>query len=109
MNSQSDGALIVVGLEAVNTLAIYLGRVVIEVLLHVKHVLTKSGEVYRLENMVNALVTQRLIDLLLCLKVDLLLIVINPGEPLHHGTEVFIEHRRLVCADAGHENPQHNE
>ena len=59
--------------------------------------------------MVNALVTQRLIDLLLCLKVYLLLIVIHPGEPLHHGTEDFIEYRRLVCADAGHENPQHNE
>ena len=59
--------------------------------------------------MVNALVAQRLIDLLLCLQIDLLLIVINPGEPLHHGAKVFIEHRRLVCADAGHEKPQHNE
>ena len=48
-------------------------------LLHIKHVLTKSGQSYRLENMVNALVAQRLIDLLLCLKVDLLLIAIDPG------------------------------
>ena len=54
---------------------------------------------------VNALVAQRLIDLLLCLKVDLLLIVIDPGKPGHHGLEVFIEHRRLVYMCAGHHIP----
>ena len=43
MNSQSDGALIVVGLEGINALAVYLSRVVVEVLLYIKHVLTKSG------------------------------------------------------------------
>ena len=55
--------------------------------------------------MVNALVAERLIDLLLLLKVDLLLIVIDPGKPGHHGMEVFIEHRRLVCMCAGHHIP----
>ena len=43
MNGQPDGALIIVGLEGINALAIYLGRVVVEMLLHIKNVLTKSG------------------------------------------------------------------
>ena len=43
MNGQPDGALVIVGLEGINALAIYLGRVVVEMLLHIKHVLTKSG------------------------------------------------------------------
>ena len=105
MNGQPDGALFVVGPKGVNALAIYLGWIVVEMLLHIKHVLTKSGQIYWLKNMVNALVAQRLIDLLLLLKVDLLLIVIDPGKPGHHGMEVFIEHRRLVCMCAGHHNP----
>ena len=51
--------------------------------------------------MVNALVAERLIDLLLLLKVEMILIVIDPGKPGHHGMEIFIEHRRLVCMCAG--------
>ena len=43
INGQPDGALVIVGLEGINALAIYLGRVVVEVLLQIKHVLTKSG------------------------------------------------------------------
>ena len=80
MNSQPNGALFVVGSKGVNALMLYLGRVVVEMLLHIKHVFTESGQIYRLENMTNALVAQRLIDLLLCLKVDLLLLVIDPGK-----------------------------
>ena len=105
MNGQSDGALFVVGPKGVNALAIYLGWIVVEMLLHIKHVLTKSGQIYRLKNMVNALVAQRLIDLLLLLKLDLLLIVIDPGKSGHRGMEVIIKHRRLVCMCAGHRNP----
>ena len=105
MNGQPDGALFVVGPKGVNALAIYLGWIVVEMLLHIKHMLTKSGQIYRLKNMVNALVAQRLIDLLLLLKVDLLLIVIDPGKPGLYGMEVFIEHRRLVCMCASHRNP----
>ena len=90
MKEQPDGALSVVGPKGVYALAIYLGWIVVEMLLHIKHVLTKSGQIYWLKNMVNALVAQRLIDLLLCLKVDLLLIVIDPRKPGHHGLEVFI-------------------
>ena len=101
MNSQTNGVLFVVGPKGVNALAIYLGWIVVEVLLHIKHVLTKSGQIYWLINMVNALVAQRLIDLLLLLKVELILIVIDPGKPGHHGMEIFIEHRRLVCMCAG--------
>ncbi len=105
MDSQANGALFVVGSRGVNALTVYLSRVVVEMLLHIKHVFTKSRQIYRLENMVNALMTQRFIDLLLCLKVDLLLIVIDPGKSGHHGLEVFIEHRCLICMCAGHHNP----
>lgn len=104
MNGQPDGALFVVGPKGANTLTIYLGWIVVEMLLHLKHVLTKSRQIYGLKNVVNALVAQRLIDLLLLLKVDLLL-VIDPGKPSYHGMEVSIEHRRLVCMCAGHYNP----
>ena len=83
--------------------------VIVEMLPHTKHVLTKSGKIYRLENMVNAFVTQRPIDLLLCLKVDLLLIVIDPGKSGHHGREVLLEHRCLICVRTGHHNPQSSE
>ena len=74
-------------------------------LLHINHVLIKSGQIYRLENMVNALVAQRLIELFLCLKVDLLQIFIDPGKLDDHDTEVFIEHRCLICMRTGHYNP----
>ena len=109
MNSQPNGALLVVGSKGVNALTVYLGRVVVEMLLHIKHVFTKSRQIYRLENMVNALMSQRCIDPLLCLKVDLLPIVIDPGKPGHHGTEVFFEHRCLICVRTGHRNPQSSE
>ena len=109
MDNQANQALFVIGPKGINALAKYLGRVVVEMLLHIKHVLTKSGQIYRLENMVNALVAQRLIDLFLCLKVDLLLIVIDPGKPDHHGTEVFIERRCLICMCACNHNPSRSE
>ena len=109
MNSQANGALFVVGPKGVNALTVYLGRVVVEMLLHIKHVFTKSRQIYRLENMVNALMSQRCIDPLLCLKVDLLLIFIGPGKPGHHGTKVFFEHRCLFCVCTGHHNPQRSE
>ena len=105
MNSQTNDALFVVGPKGVNALAICPGRVVVEMLLHIKHVLTKRGQISRLENVVNALVAQRLFDLLLCLKVNLLLIVIDSGKPTHDVLEVFIEHRCLICMYAGHHNP----
>ena len=105
MNSQANGALLIVGSKGINALTVYLGRVVVEILLHIKHLFTKSRQIYRLENMVNALVAQRLIDLLLCLKVDLLLIAIDPRKPSHHDLEVFIEHRCIICMCAGHHNP----
>ena len=100
MNGQANRALFLVGPRGVNALAIYLGWVVVEMLLHIKHVLAKSRQIYRLK-MVNALVAERLIDLLLLLKVEMILIVIDPGKPGHHGMEIFIEHRRLVCMCAG--------
>ena len=81
--NQANRALFGVGPKGEHALEKYLGRVVVEMLLHIKHVHTKSGQICRPENMVNALVAQRLIDLLLCLKADLLLIIIDPGETRH--------------------------
>ena len=49
MNGQPDGALFVVGRKGANALAIYLGWIVVEMLLHIKHVLAKSGQIYRLK------------------------------------------------------------
>ena len=49
MNGQANRALFVVGPKGLNALAIYLGWVVVEVLLRIKHVLTKSGQIYRLK------------------------------------------------------------
>ena len=43
MNGQPDGADIVVGAERINALTIDLSRVIIKMLLHVKHVVTKGG------------------------------------------------------------------
>ena len=97
MNSQTNGALFVVRPKGVNALAICLGRVVVEMLLRIKHVLTRRGQICQLKNVANALMAQRLFDLLLCLKVNLVLIVIDPGKPTHYGLEVFIEHRCLIC------------
>ena len=57
-----------------------MSRVFVEMPLQIKHVRTKSEQINRLGNMVNALVTQRHIDPLLCLKVELPVIVIDPGE-----------------------------
>ena len=65
--NQANGALFIVGPKGINVLEIYLDRVVVEMLLHIKYWLTKSGQICQLENMMNALVAQCLIDLLLCL------------------------------------------
>ena len=102
---QANGALFLVGPKGMNVLEIYLDRIVVKMLLRIKYLLTKSGQICQLESMVNALVKQRLIDLLLCLEVDLLLIVIDPGKPDHHDTEVFIDQRCLICMRASHHNP----
>ena len=53
----------------------------------------------------NVLVAQRLIELLLCFKIDLNLIVIDPAKSSHLDTELFIEQRCLICMRAGHHNP----
>ena len=49
MNGQANRALFVTGPRGVNALAIYLGWVVVEMLLHIKHVLAKSRQIYRLK------------------------------------------------------------
>ena len=53
MNSQTHGALFVVRPKGVNALAICLGRVVVEMLLRIKHVLTRRGQICRLKNVAN--------------------------------------------------------
>ena len=96
IDSKPDGIPIVIGSDRINPLSINLARVVIKVLLCVKHVVTKSRQIYWRKHMVEQLMAQALINALLRLKVHLLLIVIDIWKPRHHDPEVFIQNRRLI-------------
>ena len=57
----------------------------------------------------NALVAQCFIYPLFLFKIPLLLIIVDPGEPLHHGAEIFFENSYLVRMGGRHRKTQHNE
>ena len=106
VNRQANGVLLVVGPEDIDSLAINIRRVVIQMLLNVKDLLTKGGQINRCKNMLNTLMAKRLVDFLLCLKVDLLLVVIDTRKPLHHGAKIFIQDGRVICTDTRHDKNQ---
>ena len=106
VNRQANGVLLVVGPEHIDSLTINIRRVVIQMLLNVKDLLTKGGQIDRRKNMMNPLMAKRFVDFLLCLKIDLLLIVIDPREPLHHGAKIFIQDGGVICTDACHDKNQ---
>ena len=90
VNRHASGILIIVRPEHRESLVIDGGLVVIQMLLNVKHLLTKGRQIYRRKNMTNMLMAKRLVDFLLCFKIDLVSVIKYARKPLHDGAKVFI-------------------